>query len=219
MLSKTLSKLISRGPPFNDQGGGLADRRPVAWVTGFQPPACRTASRRWLRRSSHRPTSALMRFSTSRALIFEGGSARLKFRFHLLKGGLRSLQRTFSPLTVLRIRRFLFAALRLPGALRFLIGPAPRSVGTSDFSSNGPICADGTFEHDAWVGKRCRHRLCVRDFLGKALMEKIAARTPGFERGLHRRHGYREVLNPCDVWYVLRFLAIRRVSSGGRGNN
>jgi hypothetical protein len=46
-------------------------------------------------------------------------------------------------------------------------------------------------------------------------MEKIAARTPGFERGLHRRHGYREVLNPCDVWYVLRFLAIRRVSSGG----
>jgi hypothetical protein len=35
------------------------------------------------------------------------------------------------------------------------------------------------FEHDAWVGKRCRHRLCVRDFLGKALMEKIAARTPG----------------------------------------
>jgi hypothetical protein len=178
---------------------------------------------------------------------------RLKFRFHLLKGGLRSLQRTFSPLTVLRIRRFLFAALRLSLALRFLIGQRrglrlltvvllpcciargvlaalgafdlagrfsrSRSVGTSDSSSNGPICADGTFEHDAWVGKRCRHRLCVRDFLGKALMEKIAARTPGFERGLHRRHGYREVLNPCDVWYVLRFLAIRRVSSGGRGNN
>jgi hypothetical protein len=63
-----------------------------------------------------------MRFSTSRALIFEGGSARLKFRFHLLNGGLRSLQRTFSPLTVLRIRRFLSAALRLLGALRFLIG-------------------------------------------------------------------------------------------------
>ena len=123
MLSKTLSKLISRGPPFNDQGGGLADRRPVAWVAGFQPPAWRTASRSWLRRSSHRATSdALMRFSTSRALIFEGGSARLKFRFHLLKGGLRSLQRTFSPLTVLRIRRFLFAALRLPLARRFLIG-------------------------------------------------------------------------------------------------
>jgi hypothetical protein len=29
------------------------------------------------------------------------------------------------------------------------------------------------FEHDAWVGKRCRHRLCVRDFLGKALMERL----------------------------------------------
>jgi hypothetical protein len=62
-----------------------------------------------------------MRFSTSRALIFEGGSARLKFRFHLLNGGLRSLQRTFSPLTVLRIRRFLFAAIRLSLELRFLI--------------------------------------------------------------------------------------------------
>jgi hypothetical protein len=31
------------------------------------------------------------------------------------------LQRTFAPLTVLRIRRFLFAAIRLSLELRFLI--------------------------------------------------------------------------------------------------
>ena len=86
---------------------------------GFSAASVANGVPHWLRRSSHRATSALMRFSTSRALIFEGGSARLKFRFHLLKGGLRTLQRTFSPLAVLRIRRFLFAALRLPGALRF----------------------------------------------------------------------------------------------------
>jgi len=169
-----------------------------------------------------------MRFSTSRALILEGGSTR-----HQVPPSQRRL--ALSPAHVLAAYGPSHPPLPIcsappPACAAFSHRPAPRpspsylvllpcciargvlaalgafdlagrfsrsrSVGTSDSSSNGPICADGTFEHDACVGMRCRHRLCVRDFLDKALMEKIAARTLGFERGLHRRHGYREVLKP-----------------------
>ena len=195
MLSKTLSKLISRRPPFNDQGGGLADRRPVAWVTGFQPPAWRTASR-------------------AGCVAIPPGYFPFDALLNLPRAHLRGWQRApqvqvppsqrrlaLSPAHVLAAYGPSHPPLPICsapalGCAAFSHRPAPRSVGTSNSSSNGPICADGTFEHDAWVGMRCRHRLYVRDFLGNAMMEKIAARTPGFERGLHRRHGYREVLKP-----------------------
>ena len=138
----------------------------------FSKAACALSSAR----------SRRLRSFASAASLFAALRLSLALRFLIgQRRGLRLLTVVLLPCCIARGVLAALGGFDLAG--RF---SRSRSVGTSDSSSNGPICADGTFEHDA-----LRPRLPWQSHDGKDCCSH-----PRLRARLHRRHGYREVLKP-----------------------